>query len=173
MTSENAASADNQQERLKMKGWLVGFVDGEGAFTISIFKNHTMKTGWQVFPEFVVTQGKKSKNSLYLFKDYFRCGNVYINKRYDNHREDLYRYCVRSLVDLNATIVPFFQENGLRTSKAVDFKHFCKCLDLIQHKKHLTLGGLTQISEIALLMNRKQPSTFLESSHTIRRTIYD
>ena len=57
--TENAHSADNQQERLEMNGWLVGFTDGEGAFTISILRNLTSRTGWQVFPEFIVTQGAK------------------------------------------------------------------------------------------------------------------
>ena len=49
--------AENWQERLKIAYWLVGFVDGEGTFSVSVFKNDTTKTGWQVFPEFVVTQG--------------------------------------------------------------------------------------------------------------------
>jgi hypothetical protein len=46
MLSDNVSSAGNQQERLKTTGWVVGFVDGEGAFLISILKNHTSKTGW-------------------------------------------------------------------------------------------------------------------------------
>ena len=58
--SKNTFSADNQQERLRTQGWLVGFTDGEGAFTVSILKNPTSKIGWQVFPEFIVTQGEKS-----------------------------------------------------------------------------------------------------------------
>ena len=52
-------SADNQQERLLKIGWIVGFTDGEGCFSLSIFRNKTSKLGWQVFPEFVITQGKK------------------------------------------------------------------------------------------------------------------
>src|SRR6059058_6284304 len=34
-------------------GWIVGFVDGEGCFSVTIQKT-TTATGWQVFPEFVV-----------------------------------------------------------------------------------------------------------------------
>ena len=52
--------ADNQQERLKTVGWIVGFVDGEGCFSVTIQKAPSMATGWQVFPEFVVTQGRKA-----------------------------------------------------------------------------------------------------------------
>ena len=55
--------ADNQQERLRTVGWIVGFVDGEGCFSVTIQKA-TTATGWQVFPEFVVTQGRKKLASL-------------------------------------------------------------------------------------------------------------
>lgn len=170
MTSENVASVDNQQERLKTVGWLTGFTDGEGAFTVSIIKNPTSKIGWQVFPEFIVTQGAKSKGVLHLFKDYFGCGNVYINKRFDNHNQDIYRYCVRSLYDLNTKIIPFFIKHPLKTSKKHDFGMFCKVFGLINEQKHLTTKGLLDIAHIAMKMNRKVRPKFLESSQTIRRT---
>ena len=160
-------SADNQQERLGIGNWLVGFTDGEGSFTVSILKNITCKLGWQVFPEFIVTQGAKSKDVLYLYKDYFKCGQVYLNRRFDNHNEDLYRFCVRSLTDLATIIVPFFKENKLRTHKGEDFKIFCQVMDLIDAKEHLSEAGLFKIAFLAMRMNRKVKSKFLESSETI------
>ncbi len=169
MISENTSSADNQQERLRIVGWLVGFTDGEGAFTVSILCNHTSKTGWQVFPEFIVTQGAKSKDVLHLYKTYFKCGNVYLNRRFDNHNEDLYRYCVRSIRDLNTKIIPFFKAYPLRSAKANDFKIFCKVMELIQHREHLTIDGLYKIANLAMQMNRKVKPKFLESPLTIRQ----
>ena len=166
---KNTFSADNQQERLRVEGWLVGFTDGEGAFTVSILKNSTSKTGWQVFPEFIVTQGEKSKDVLYLFKDYLKCGNIYLNRRFDNHNENLYRFCVRSLLDLRLKVIPFFQRNPLLSHKAKDFSIFCQVMELIERRYHLNLDGLNQIAQLALLMNRKKPTKFLESSHTIRQ----
>ena len=59
LPSDNVTSADNQQERLSFSNWIVGFVDGEGCFSVSIFKNRTSKNGYQVMPEFVVTKVKK------------------------------------------------------------------------------------------------------------------
>src|SRR3990167_7230330 len=38
--SNNATRADNQQERLIKIGWITGFVDGEGCFTIHFVKQH-------------------------------------------------------------------------------------------------------------------------------------
>jgi hypothetical protein len=158
--------ADNQQERLKTKGWIVGFVDGEGCFSVSVFKNPTMTVKWQVFPEFVVTQGERSLESLQVLKEFFGCGRRYVNGRYDNHTENLYRYCVRSLKELRTIIVPFFQENRLRTAKAQKFDRFVQVLELINNRKHLTLEGLSEIRQLINQMNISGRSS--ESSETVR-----
>lgn len=68
MPSKNASSADNQQERIEMCGWIVGLVDGEGSFLINIFRSPRAKMGWQVFPEFNVSQAKKGIDLLYELK---------------------------------------------------------------------------------------------------------
>jgi len=161
---------DNQQERLKTIGWIVGYVDGEGCFSVSMFRNKTTRYGWQVFPEFVVTQGEKSLRSLELIQNFFGCGKTFVNRRSDNHKENLYRYCVRSIKDLNEKIIPFFLENGLRTEKKKDFEVFVKIIRLMEAKEHFSLKGLKKIAILIQKMNRKTPSKFLESSETIRRT---
>ncbi len=158
--------AGNQQERLRIEGWITGFVDGEGCFSVSILKNPSTSTGWQVFPEFVVTQGERSLQALRVLQEFFGCGRIYVNRRYDNHTENLYRYCVRSLRDLHTKIVPFFQQNRLRTAKAEEFEKFVQVLRLMQERKHLTGGGLAEIKQIMQRMNsRRSPA----SSETVRR----
>jgi len=37
-SSDNARSAENQQERLTTIGWIVGSVDGEGCFSSPIYR---------------------------------------------------------------------------------------------------------------------------------------
>ena len=154
MTTENALSADNQQERLKLAWWIVGFVDGEGCFSISIFKNKTMSSGWQVMPEFVITQAESSLSSLVKVKKYFRCGHIFINKRYDNHTENLYRFCVRKREHLNDIIVPFFKTHPLLTAKKFSFEIFVKALKIINQGGHLKIDGLTQINKIVGRKNK-------------------
>ncbi len=158
----------NQQERLRIEGWIVGFTDGEGCFSISIFRNKTTKFGWQVFPEFVITQGKKSLSVLKLFQSFFGCGRVFVNRRYDNHHEHLYRYCVRSIIDLQNVIIPFFKKHPLRTAKQNDFIMFVDIVDMLSKKEHLTEKGLLKIAQKIERMNRKKPSQFLKSSETTR-----
>jgi hypothetical protein len=159
---------DNQQERL-VAAWISGFVDGEGCFSVSIIKNQTTRSGWQVFPEFVVTQGEKSRAALKLIRDYFDCGSIYRNTRRDNHKEHLLRYCVRSQRDLLERIIPFFEKFPLRTEKKDDFQKFKKVLVRMQHGDHLTEKGLQSIARVIQTMNRKVPSRLLESSETTRQ----
>ena len=148
-------TADNQQERLRFIGWLVGFTDGEGCFAISIIKNSTTKHGYQIFPEFVITQGEKSKTALLEIQKFFGCGKLYVNHRRDNHRENLYRYCVRSVNDLTTKIIPFFEQYELRTAKRNDFKLFVEAVKLIALKKHLTSAGFQKVIRVKQQMNRK------------------
>jgi hypothetical protein len=87
--SENPRSADNQQERLIQLGWVLGFVDGEGCFSIGFVRQHKganrvgYRTGYQVFHEFVVTQGHRSIDALYELREFFGVGQVVVNHRSD------------------------------------------------------------------------------------------
>ena len=161
-------SADNQQERLKIEFWILGFTDGEGCFSVSFIKNKTTKTGWQIFPEFVITQGIKSLPALKVIQKYFGCGKLFINKRYDNHREHLYRYCVRSLKDLEENIIPFFTRNHLKTYKSNNFRIFSKIVNMMSEEVHYKEKGMKRIAGLVEQMNRKKKSRFLKSSETIR-----
>ena len=162
-------SAVNQQERRKIESWIVGFTDGEGCFSVSFIRNATTKSGWQIFPEFVITQGEKSLKALKIFKKYFGCGKIFINKRYDNHNEHLYRFCVRSLNDLSMSIIPFFEKNKLKTAKWNDFLFFAKIIQMMNQKKHYSEKGMRAIALLVGKMNRKKKSRFFESSETTRQ----
>lgn len=170
ISSKNVISADNQQERLRIESWIVGFVDGEGCFSISLIKNKTTKSGWQVFPEFVITQGKKSLPALDLCKSYFDCGNIFINNRNDNHREPLYRYCVRSINELESKIIPFFSRYQLQTAKKSDFMIFSKVIKLMKKEIHKTENGMKNIAKLIEQMNTQKKSRFLKSPETKRQT---
>jgi LAGLIDADG endonuclease len=152
----------NQQERLLQIGWVVGFVDGEGCFSIGFVrqpdrpKRRGYRTGYQVSHDFTVTQGAKSVECLYELRRFFGIGYVYRNTRYDNHTEDLYHYTVCKRDDLISVIVPFFRTNLLRTSKREDFDKFRRCLEIIATGRHRTPAGLAEIAELAQTMNRRK-----------------
>ena len=164
-------SADGQQERSKIEAWILGFTDGEGCFSVSFIRNKTTKTGWQIFPEFVITQGAKSLPALEIIKNYFGCGRLFINKRYDNHREHLYRYCVRSITELEKIIIPFFKRNELKTFKKNDFQIFSEIVSLMSKEAHFKEKGMKKIATLVEQMNRRKKSRFLKSSETKRQTL--
>ena len=155
--------AENQQERLVRCGWVVGFVDGEGCFSIGFVRQaggrgrRGYKTGWQVTHEFVVTQGARSASCLHELCEFFGVGQVLENKRYDNHREHLHRYVVRRRVDLLETIIPFFRQYPMLSSKQQDFENFVRCVELIAAGRHLVVDGLVEIAQITEEMNRRKP----------------
>jgi hypothetical protein len=169
MIGENLSGADNQQERLRLEGWIVGFVDGEGCFSAPIQRNKRMGRGWQVQPVFSVVQGERSVEVLEMIREFFNCGKIYRNRRHDNHREDLMCYQVFRWRDLREVIVPFFEEHPLLTAKRQDFLKFKTVLAMMDMRMHLSIGGLRQIAEIVQTMNHRKPSRFLESSEAIRQ----
>lgn len=125
--SNNGTSAGNQQGRLN-PWWIVGFVDGEGCFSVSTFKNRTCKSGKQTLFEFVITQSETSRTAMEAIQKFFECGHIYINRRYDNHHQHLLRYCVRKQSDLREKIIPFFQKYHLQSAKRYQFEEFYKKL---------------------------------------------
>ncbi len=154
-----------EHERLLRIGWITGFVDGEGCFSINFIRQPDRRarkgyrTGFQVGHEFAVTQGAKSVSSLYAFVEYFGIGDVYQNTRYDNHKEHLFRYCVRRRAELTGIIIPFFTRHPLQTSKHGDFQKFAECVRRMEAGVHLTMAGLKEIIAIAETMNHCKART--------------
>jgi hypothetical protein len=157
-------SAENQQERLiEFRGWVIGFVDGEGCFSIGFARQvdragrRGYRAGYQVTHRFVVTQGVRSISALEDLREFFGVGRISANRRHDNHKEDLSQYIVNRRDDLMETVIPFFRQLPLRTSKQRDFEKFADCMELIEFGRHLSSAGLIEIAEIVQTMNRQKP----------------
>jgi hypothetical protein len=154
---------DNQQERLITVGWVIGFVDGEGCFSIGLTRQpdrvdrRGYRTGFQVSHDFVVTQGARSVHVLHGLQEFFGVGHVNLNSRHDNHRESLYRYSVCRRTDLLNVVIPFFRRYPLRSAKQHDFDSFARCVELMVDQKHKSIAGLIEIVQIMQTMNRQKP----------------
>ena len=57
--------------------WLTGFIDGEGCFHISIYKNNN-KIGWAVKLIFEIRLHVRDKVLLEKIQNYFQVGNLFI-----------------------------------------------------------------------------------------------
>ncbi len=161
--SENLDGADNQQERLLRTGWVIGFVDGEGCFSVGFVRQpdrpgrRGYTTGYQVFHRFIVTQGASSASCLEELQEFFGVGRIYVNRRHDNHKEHLNQYIVGRRDELLERIIPFFEAHPLRTAKQQDFEKFVLCMDIVASDRHRTAEGLIEIAEITQTMNHKKP----------------
>ncbi len=132
--------------------WVVGFVDAEGCFHVSVNRQPSMTTGFQVLPEFVVVQHSRDRQILMALKRFFGAGVVR-----SNHED---RDCLRiRKFDGLQKVCDFFLKHPLKTKKNTDFRKFRRIILLMEQDRHLELEGLKEIVQIALQMNSiRRPS---------------
>ena len=95
-----------------------------------------------------MTQGVKSVACLERLQGFFGVGRISLNRRHDNHREHLAQYIVERRAELIDTIIPFFREYPMLSSKQRDFEKFAMCVALVEEGRHLVPAGLIEIAEI-------------------------
>jgi hypothetical protein len=98
-----------------------------------------------------------SAKSLEGLREFFGAGRIYVNRRHDNHKEDLHQYIVGRRDELLEKVIPFFRAHPLQTAKRADFEKFAACLEIVASDRHLTARGLIEIAEIAETMNHRKP----------------
>ncbi len=122
--------------------WISGFVDGEGCFSFSIFRNKGMSSGFQIQGEFTVVQHKKSIQVLYALKEHFGCGVVAVNHGDRSH------YRVKNNKHLLQFIIPFFEKYPLCTTKKFELYIFKELCENIRDKKHLNPKGFEEMRSL-------------------------
>ena len=122
MSSDNVSGAVNQQERLD--AYIAGYVDGEGSFHVAIQRNPSTTAGWQLVPEFHVSQNPERRQVLDLIVARFGCGRIRENHR--GTRDTSLVLVVRRRDDLLTKVIPFFEAQPLLSSKQDDFVVFAR-----------------------------------------------
>ena len=175
MSSDNPIGADDQQETRSKAldpGWVVGFTDGEGCFSVSIHRNDLARptSGWQVQPSFQVSQHRDHTRVLRQLQSFFGCGSV----RDKGPNSVVQVYVVHSTIQLVERVIPFFEANELRI-KRDDFVKFAEIVRSIRNRDHHRPGEFERIVRLAYAMNargkqRKRPidDILLGSSETVR-----
>jgi len=149
MCSENVTGAVDQQERLD--AYIAGYVDGEGSFHVAVQRNPSTKVGWQLVPEFHVSQNAERRQVLDLIKLRFDCGRIQ-----DNHRgtkDSSLVFVVRNRMDLLTKVIPFFESQPLLSSKQEEFLVFATIVRAMAARRHLSEEGFRSLREHALQMN--------------------
>jgi hypothetical protein len=179
MSSDNPIGAENQQETKATWQpldplWIVGFVDGEGCFSVSVHRNvrNARRTGgWQLTPVFQVYQHESKKDVLGDIAAAFGCGKMY----HKGPNSSVVTYSVARLTDLAMSIIPFFELHRLRV-KDQDFLTFAEIVRSMRRQEHWHVDGFERLVRLAYTMNAhgKQRTRTIEnilqgSSETVRQ----
>jgi LAGLIDADG DNA endonuclease family protein len=178
VSSENPSGADNQQETESSSlaldaRWIVGFVDGEGCFSVSVHRNGNAKStgGWQLHPVFHVYQHQQHRAVLEALVRFFGCGRI----RAKGPGSAVLTFAVDGLTALEEHIVPFFEAHPL-VVKHDDFFRFALIVRSMRRREHLTAKGFEQNVRLAYAMNaagkqraRSIDEILLGSSETARQ----
>jgi LAGLIDADG endonuclease len=169
------SGADNQQERLD--SYISGYVDGEGCFAVAVNRNPSCRRGFQLVPEFHVSQNGDRAQVLMLIRERFGdCGYIKPNGRKDRALV----YVVRRRRDLLTHVIPFFERSPLISAKQAEFEKFAAIVRAMADDRHRTPDGFSELLDTALSMNgggrfrrvrwRSIVGSDPESSETVRRT---
>jgi hypothetical protein len=126
--------------------WLAGFIQGDGSFSLTVNNDKKRTLGKACKIYISICQNVISKIVLDGVKTFLGFGNV--------HQQDKenYVYKIGSLQNIN-TFINKFNEAQFLGSKALDYADFCKGIDLMNNKDHLTVEGLEQFIALSKGMN--------------------
>jgi LAGLIDADG endonuclease len=167
--SDKAPGAVNQQERLE--SYIAGFVDGEGCFHVALQRNPCTRVGWQLVPEFRISQDAARAKVLDLARELLGCGLLRENHR--GSSDHTHVLVVRRRKDLLERVIPFFERNPLLSCKQDEFITFAAIVRAMARGDHLVMEGFERLAAVALQMNgggryrRLHRAQSPESSETI------
>ncbi len=129
--------------------WFVtGLTEGEGCFCVSFAIRPTLRAGLEARPSFSLSLNERDHSLLEDLQAFFGCGWIRHSRG-----DRTFKYEVRSARSLSTKVVPHFERNPLRGSKAASFRGFVRVCKMIEQGDHLTRPGLEQIVEVAFRMN--------------------
>lgn len=144
--------------------YLTGFVDGEGCFSLSIFKEDRSLTGWQVKPIFSISLHNKDIKLLEAIQRTFQTGKIY------KHGVNSMQYRVSSLKNLQI-ITDHFDSYPLITQKRADYLLFKQAIAIIKNKEHLSIEGILKLVGIKATLNWGLSDKFKESFPTAKGVV--
>ena len=162
-------------KRLKyLQYYLVGFIDGEGCFSVSIKKQKDTRFGIVVDPVFSVVQHESRLVLLQLLKRTIKCGRI--EKKHG--QQDTYQFVVDNRRQLAEKLIPFLEKHHL-IGKREELEKFKEIVERLNRKEHYTKQGLIKLVKLAYKMTKQQRKRDIEevlkiieegkSSETIRQ----
>ena len=166
------------------KDYILGFVEGEGCFSVLIQKciDRKPRAGkWiakkknprllRVSLTFRITNVEANLPLLEEIKASIGVGSIYSQNRGSDRLSNVSYFYTKSLMEAQK-VKDYFSTLTFKTTKGKDFVLWCKCLELMEQKKHLTKEGILEICQLRDQMNiRKTKNKW--TTEEIRKVLDD
>lgn len=114
--------------------YVIGLVDGEGCFSVRVNEHKNRRAKIEL--KFSLKLRHQDKNILYELKQFFNCGNIYIQRDKRKNHSLCYRFEVQNKKEIIEKIIPFFEKDNPKIkSRLRDFKLFKEITRLSQKDK--------------------------------------
>ena len=151
--------------RQKIYSYLLGIIDAEGCFSVSIKKQDTARFGWVIDPVFHVTQHHSARDVLEDLKSAFNAGRIIPKPG----QENLLIFIVDNRRQLAEKVIPFFTRYPLRIKKN-DFEIFKEIVEALERKEHGTEDGFKRLVKKARSFKRARKGRYKYSLEDILGT---
>ena len=128
--------------------YVIGYIDGEGSFSVSIYKDKTMRNKIYVRSEFEIELRADDWEILQRIQKTLNCGIIY-NCNYERYGWYPHvKYKVTRLDELNERLIPFLEKHSLQAKKRETFQYFKSIVKMVINKEHLKLSGVKKIIKL-------------------------
>lgn len=142
--------------------YIAGLTDGEGSFSVFLRYPQKSRSKYTRFPRvechYYIKLREDELPLLKKVRDFFNCGNIYLQKeKRENHR-NCYRFEISSYKNIRDVIIPFFKRYPLYSvNRKNDFDLFCRIFEIAANResRHLTEEKLEIIRELKSQMHNK------------------
>jgi len=125
--------------------YIIGFIDGEGSFSVSVSKHKTLKRRLEIRPEFEMELRADDREILERIRYTLGCGRIY---HLGYERYGWYPHAkmkISNIKDLTEVLLPFIDRHPLQAKKRFVYKLFREIVLMVKAKKHLTENGFRSI----------------------------
>nr|YP_009493157.1 LAGLIDADG endonuclease [Ganoderma leucocontextum]AWJ63952.1 LAGLIDADG endonuclease [Ganoderma leucocontextum] len=131
--------------------WLCGFMSADGHFGLNIRRHIKFILGANCEPIITISQDGVSLITLECIATFLGVGKVIK----DSPNRTTYAYYLTSVKNINLFIRKI-EGVDILGAKALDFVDFCKGMEIINKKEHLTKEGINELKPLSSQMNAKR-----------------
>ena len=136
--------------------YVVGLIEGEGCFCITISKHKTNKSGLDPRLMFEVEMIIDDKPLLEKLQKTFRCGHIYVLNYERYGWRPHVKYAIKNQKHIEGVLIPFFKKYKLVGKKKKDFDYFCEASKIFETGQHRTKEGIIKLKKIQSKMNLRK-----------------